>query len=97
MSVSAAIGHRSLRPPSSLRIHSHTPSPSPPSSDHQETTAEDLTAFLESDDFRRLEAQRAAVGELRSQTLRIATEAYARVDDDIQVLGAFFLGVGGLA
>ena len=53
----------------------------------QETSEEDINAFLESSSLKELEDKRTKINDTRSKTLRVATEAYNRVDDCIQQLG----------
>ena len=74
--------------------HHHTP---------QETTAEELAALLASEDFAALAARRAAVGEARAKTRKLAAEMYDRLDADIIAFGAcvfggwcWCVGVGGV-
>lgn len=54
----------------------------------QETTAEEISALLASDDFKKLDAQRAAAAALWTRNFEIAKEVYDRIDADVQALGA---------
>lgn len=52
----------------------------------QETSPEEIQAFLSSSDFTELSTTQQQINDVRTQTLRLATAAYDKVDDSIQAL-----------